>query len=382
MEYKDGVYEEQLNVIFRQTPTIIGGGVVAGPTFVWLFWKVANHTELLIWLACFLALLAARVLLYVVFLRSGKLCSRGTWGKLYTSSTFLQSLLWGSVWLIFAQTGSDPAYSLAIAICLLALSAVSVSAYSVHLPSLFAFFFPIIIPSIVYFLMNRGEFFLQIAIVLTAYIVVVLRGVLPIHRSLISSIRLNFELNEEVSKRKMVEDKLRELSILDGLTGLANRRHFNDTLDKELKRAQRQSTQLSLILLDIDFFKAYNDHYGHVKGDECLKRVSSCIRTAARRPGDLAARYGGEEFSVILPDTEAKGAYAVGENIRTTIKNLNIAHACSCVEGCDSVTVSAGIATLLPDKDITADDLINKADEALYAAKERGRNQSIAADPT
>ena len=382
MKYHENVYREQLEIVFRQSPTTIGGGLFAGPIFVWLFWRVAGHTELLIWLACFLALLVIRTQLYFIFLRKRKILSLQTWGKLYTFFTFLQSLFWGSVWLIFAKSEIDPAYSLAIAICLLALSAVSVSAYSIQLKSLFAFFFPIIIPSIFYFLCNKGEFFLQIAIILIVYVFVVIRACLPINRSLITAIRLNFELNEEVCKRKKIEDKLRELSILDGLTGLANRRHFNDTLAKELKRARRQSTPLSLILLDIDFFKAFNDRYGHVKGDECLKKVSSCIQMATKRSGDIAARYGGEEFSVILPDTEAKGAFEICENIRKEIINLNIAHEGSDVEGFDSVTVSAGSVTILPTKDISADYLINKADEALYAAKKRGRNQSIATDLT
>jgi len=164
--------------------------------------------------------------------------------------------------------------------------------------------------------------------------------------------------------------KLQELSSLDGLTGIANRRQFDESLDKEWRRAERNNTSLSLILIDIDFFKPFNDNYGHQAGDECLIKVAAVLRDAIVRPADLIARYGGEEFTAILPDTDINGATVVAEHLRAAVESLNIPHAHSTVT--DHVTISLGISekTELPDLET----LIHKADECLYTAKESGRN--------
>jgi len=130
-----------------------------------------------------------------------------------------------------------------------------------------------------------------------------------------------------------------------------------------------------VILSDIDFFKYYNDNYGHQAGDDCLQKVARAINDCAHRATDLAARYGGEEFVIVLPDTDEDGAMAVSEEIRTHVKNLEIAHEKSSVS--EHVTLSLGIATMVPSGDDSADDIVAMADEALYEAKESGRNQSI-----
>jgi len=164
--------------------------------------------------------------------------------------------------------------------------------------------------------------------------------------------------------------KLQALSSLDGLTGIANRRQFDESLDKEWRRAARANSPLSLILIDIDFFKPFNDNYGHQAGDDCLIRVAKALQDAIVRPADLIARYGGEEFTAILPDTDAEGAAVVAEHLRAAVDALNITHEHS--QATDHVTISLGIAdkTDLPD----LESLIQKADKSLYTAKESGRN--------
>jgi diguanylate cyclase (GGDEF)-like protein len=168
-------------------------------------------------------------------------------------------------------------------------------------------------------------------------------------------------------------DFLEELSGTDGLTGIANRLRFDEFLMREWRRALRNRMPLSLILLDIDLFKAFNDHYGHLAGDDCLRQVAWVLTEGLRRPADLAARYGGKEFAGLLPETDAKGALWVASQILEKVSGLNIPHASSPVA--DHVTVSIGVATLIPVVGQSAMDLIWRADVLLQAAKQSGRNQ-------
>lgn len=166
---------------------------------------------------------------------------------------------------------------------------------------------------------------------------------------------------------------LEKLSATDSLTSLANRRHFDSVLEREWLRALRNQSSISLIMIDIDLFKAYNDRYGHPMGDECLRLVASAIAHAANRPSDLSARYGGEEFACILPDTDLKGALVVAQKVLEFVRSLNIPHVSSTVADC--VTVSAGAAALIPVEGRSASQLIEMADMSLYRAKLAGRNQ-------
>jgi diguanylate cyclase (GGDEF)-like protein len=168
-------------------------------------------------------------------------------------------------------------------------------------------------------------------------------------------------------------DLLENLAFLDGLTGIANRRQFDLQLEKEWRRMMRRSAPLALLLIDIDHFKKFNDHYGHGAGDDCLRIVAHTISSIIKRPGDLAARYGGEEFAIILPDTDEKGASIVAEAMRLAVDALKLPHAMSMVA--DNVTVSIGVAGRTPQHDQNEKDLINSADRALYLAKEAGRNR-------
>jgi two-component system cell cycle response regulator len=166
---------------------------------------------------------------------------------------------------------------------------------------------------------------------------------------------------------------LSSMALIDGLTGIANRRSFDSFLTIEWRRASRNRMPLSLILCDVDFFKAYNDTYGHQAGDECLQKVASTISTTANRPTDFVARYGGEEFGMILPDTNASGAVVVAETVRRRVQGQKIPHCASKNNG--YITISLGVATIIPTQHTNVPRLLEAADRALYEAKSAGRNQ-------
>jgi len=181
------------------------------------------------------------------------------------------------------------------------------------------------------------------------------------------------KLEETNQQLEEANKALQQLTIIDGLTGIANRRHFDQVLDKEWRRALREQKSLSLILSDIDFFKNYNDYYGHLEGDDCLKQVAKLLRDTARRPGDLVARYGGEEFAIVLPDTISENASKLAEKIRRDILSLRIPHNRSLISR--YVTLSLGIASAIPASNLTPKSLIEAADRSLYKAKNEGRNR-------
>jgi diguanylate cyclase (GGDEF)-like protein len=172
--------------------------------------------------------------------------------------------------------------------------------------------------------------------------------------------------------------ELTRLSAVDGLTGIANRRQFDEALLREWRRCLREREPLSLLMVDVDYFKQYNDGYGHQAGDECLKTVAATLRGKLRRPADIVARYGGEEFAAVLPDTAQEGAVRVAESMNSAIQQLGIPHEGS-VFG--SLTVSVGVATLVPLQVEGLPRLLGAADWALYEAKREGRNCVRVADP-
>lgn len=197
----------------------------------------------------------------------------------------------------------------------------------------------------------------------------------------------NEKLRQEICIRQEIEQELRKsqdaleqanlqlenLATTDSLTQIANRRQFDRCLEEEWFRLKREKLPLSLVFCDVDYFKQYNDSYGHLAGDRCLKVIARAIDFQVRRQGDLLARYGGEEFAVILPNTDCLGAIQVAESMRAIVQQMQITHARS--RASNFVTISLGVSSIVPTEALSAQHLIATADTALYQAKEKGRNR-------
>ncbi|WP_397452401.1 diguanylate cyclase [Pseudomonas sp. NA-150] len=206
----------------------------------------------------------------------------------------------------------------------------------------------------------------SVVIIIIAVLANILFGVLLVQQ-------IRFGLKAE-AKMRIAQASLEKLALQDSMTGLSNRRHFERVLNIEFRRSGRKKMPLSLIMLDIDFFKSFNDDYGHYAGDHCIVAVADTLRACLHRAGDLAVRYGGEEMAVFLPENDSAGAYALAEKIRLSILARHIPHAANPT---GIVTVSLGCYSCVPGEQNTIESLIQRADAALYSAKHAGRNRSI-----
>jgi len=216
---------------------------------------------------------------------------------------------------------------------------------------------------------------------------------------LLARVKSLLKLKSETDKRKEREieliDRERELievnrfleivnqnylksMAIDGLTGITNRKYFNESIDMEWRKALRKKTPIAIIMMDVDYFKKYNDNYGHQKGDDCLITVANGLKQSLELPSDMVARYGGEEFVILLPDSDINRAIEMGEKARERVENLNIKHEHSSVT--DHVTISCGVASIIPGEMESYEGLIKIADDSLYLAKEKGRNRVVSLD--
>ena len=205
----------------------------------------------------------------------------------------------------------------------------------------------------------------------------------PIHKQILIAKMIAMEriaamraqLIQVTENLQQANEELARQATLDGLTGISNRRHLDTTLTKEMARARRYNKPLTFMIADIDFFKKYNDYYGHIQGDECLKQVATALDESISRPGDLVARYGGEEFCMLLPNTDAEHAAQVADKLVNTVRRLELRH--KGVSESSIVTMSFGVINLVPDNNLTPAEFIKMADEKLYQAKHNGRDQWI-----
>jgi len=249
---------------------------------------------------------------------------------------------------------------------------------------------PIFFPVVITLLNMESSFNITIALLSLVYLLVIYYAMGNSNEMVKASITLHFDnarllkelsvTNDELARSnmelQMAKEELLVVSRTDGLTETANRRYFDQQLSKEWQRCKRDKSPLTCLMIDIDHFKAYNDYYGHLNGDEALRQVAHSIQQQIRRPPDLLARYGGEEFVVLLPDTDSHGGEWIAERIQKALAAQEIEHAAS--KTAPFLTLSIGIATATPCSEQTPEDLVSLADNRLYQAKHRGRNTIIA----
>jgi len=238
--------------------------------------------------------------------------------------------------------------------------------------SFYAYFYSLCIPLLVHILLMAKPPYINIGICAILFITIIRQLFLWNHNVIKNSIQLKLKNDELLESLQKTNIQLQQQNIIDDLTKIANRRHFDETLEKEWLRAKRLRTSLALLMIDIDFFKQYNDTFGHLKGDECLKQIATVLNNNLNRPGDFVARYGGEEFCILIPETDLDGAIIFAEKVHSAIIELKIDNPGS--EVSKYLTISIGIAAIVPKHDDSYMDLVYTSDKALYKAKADGRN--------
>jgi len=269
-----------------------------------------------------------------------------------------------------------------IFILLIGVGAAAIPMLGVFQSVMIGFQVPSTIPFVVYVAIILGDRGILLIIMFGLYLIAIMVSARRMGDSLSESLSLQYEntqmvssLSESNQELQFANEKLETLTLEDSLTGLHNRRYFEMQLESEWKRETREQKVLTLMIIDIDYFKLYNDTYGHAEGDVCLKKVAQVLQSCLNRSADIIARIGGEEFVVMLPSVEVNGALTLAQQMREQLQAAALTHATSPL--CENVTVSIGIASVIPGDNVTALGLFKAADKALYKAKAKGRNQVL-----
>ncbi|GGO83137.1 hypothetical protein GCM10011348_26170 [Marinobacterium nitratireducens] len=399
----------------EQTPVALGGSAFVALGAGGYYWWQTGQLFFPLWLLVALALLIARLVLYVRLEQrrnSVEPLDEVYWQRLYFWSVVVAALSWAAIGL-YVELSLPFTEAAFIYVCLAGMVAGSVASTASVSPLLYICFSAItLLPLSLVLLVSMVPQKVAMGLICIAFFVFTQRSTFRIYgvfegfmsSSLVNEqllrelrqeqrrvLKLNGQLREDLVKRINTEKQLRtekqraealaeklyELSSIDGLTEIPNRRYFDELLAAEWSRALRSGTVLSLIICDIDYFKDFNDHYGHLVGDECLKAVARELDLHARRAGDSVARFGGEEFAVLLPGTELADALRLADEMRESVKGLGISHRGSRVS--DLVTISMGVACMVPTLDKRPQQLLKEADEALYRAKHQGRDRVVSA---
>jgi diguanylate cyclase (GGDEF)-like protein len=371
-----------LELLYSQSANAYSASVVGGLFLGALFWNRASKLVIVAWGVAYLVMIAIRHQLGVRFrYQVPGVQAAGPWLRYFQATVLICGVLWGLFGLYLAQHANSHQLA-AIVITLGALVSGAVITYSVVMPVFAAFAVPALVP-IVLFLMAQdtpGE--IMLGLVVLVWLLFMHRLAQRFRGFALESLNYQFEnvtllhdLAEQRDKAEELAMQLKALSAIDGLTGVANRRQLDEELLSAWQRAERENHEIALILCDTDCFKAYNDTYGHLQGDACLRQIAGVLAQHAARGGGVAARYGGEEFAVLLPRTNPENALALAEHMRLAVEALAIPHETSTVGKC--VTASFGVCSTTPGDGASVATLIENADKALYQAKRGGRNQVV-----
>lgn len=373
------IFIEQIRILYQRAPSVIPINIFVGGILAVILLPVAPDYQVLAWWGSLFALCVLR------YFHVRYLVARKDWQErahvyrdYFTAATFLTSLVWLSVFFIFAFSVPD-VYLLFILFAMGGMSVGAVASMATSPRSFFAYTVPIVLVPGCIFLAEGDTLGLAMAGVIFIYFLSITSTFMQSYKLVTRSIALGLEKDDLIRDLKIsnqhlevANQKIVALSHTDELTQLSNRRHLDMTLQKEWSRAVRSSLPICFIMLDIDYFKNYNDKFGHQQGDECLQKVSAELRSLIKRPGDFVARYGGEEFAIILPDTDCEGAVQLMKELKDNIQNLHLPTANTSVSA--FVTISIGVACIRPKPEDDLSSLVSAADQQLYAAKRAGRN--------
>ncbi|MFC3122713.1 GGDEF domain-containing protein [Agaribacter flavus] len=368
---------EVIDLLYKQSWRVAIAHPISGLILATWLMPVADSHTLFTWLSTVVLLSVLRLTLFFIYTKKRDAIQSEQfkyWKYTWMAFSVVVGLLYALAFIYFVPM-DKPEYVMSIGLFVVILSAVACIGFGASYLSTLSFYVPITVPSSVHLLVSGGQAGLIAFLSILFFSGIVLSLLRNVNAAFKKSISLNFQYGHEIEKRKIVEHQLQEISRRDGLTGLFNRRYFDEILTTEIGRAFRNHSNLSLILLDVDHFKEYNDHYGHVAGDNCLIEIAQHLSHLAQRKGDLIARYGGEEFAIILPNIDAQGAFSFAEKLQLYIQEKRIPHVTSKLTYLRSITISLGVTTLPPLSKLSAEKLITRADKALYEAKRQGRNR-------
>jgi diguanylate cyclase (GGDEF)-like protein len=400
---------KEVEILYDQARVSILAAQTAALLYIFFMWGHAASGVLLPWIIVFTLLSMVRYGgVYAYFKTDDHGENPKVWLNRFLAGTTLSGAMWGGLALLILPA-PDPNYTAVTILVISGLVGGTLGTYGINRPAYICYSSTSLLPLscilliqdeatlklfgliVVVYYVFMGVSMFRINIVLKAGLNLQFENIellqqLESEKEMIAA--LNLELEQDIEQRKETEkellsaknkaeglaDALSILSLRDALTGIANRRGFDEFLSSEWSRAIRNNDSVALILCDVDYFKNYNDHYGHLRGDDVLREIAATIEHRARRGSDLVARYGGEEFAVVLSGSDLKQAHIVAEQIRLAIQGLNIPHEKSIIN--EYVTISLGVASVSPNMDMHCADLIEQADQALYSAKAAGRNRT------
>ena len=365
-----GILVPQIEQSFRRLPISLIVNLVNGFILAAVLWGAAPSRVILGWTALLVVVTGARFRTLQAFRKAATNAGLdyAPWKNYFVAGACAAGVVWGASGVILFHADSFP-HQVVLVFVLGGMVAGAVPLLSSVGRSYWCFAIPVVAPISLRMLAVGDSIHLIMGLMIAIFGVAMLATSAQVHRVFSDSERLRRELLSSIELGHALENLVR----LDSLTGIPNRRLFEEELGKEWGRSERDSEPLSIIIADIDHFKEYNDLYGHPAGDSCLTRVAQAMHGALSRPGDLVARLGGEEFAFLLPQTDLRGAISVAEQVRDRILALNLAH--EATEVAKQVTLSFGVASSDSDSISSAAELVRAADVALYGAKRRGRNQ-------
>jgi len=367
---KRGVSPAQVEQCYRQLPIALAVNLANGAVLLFGLWGAFGAERVAAWYLLLLAVSFARYRSLLAFreaIRSPPLKVE-IWQRRFAIGAGGAGLVWGAAGAVLFHPDSFPhQVFLAFVLGGMVAGAIPVLSAVRHAYAMFAV--PVVVSITIRILLPGDQIHLVMGLLVAVFGLAMLASSAQVHRLFLDAERLREQLSSSIEASQLLERLVR----MDPLTGIPNRRMFEEQLHKEWRRAERGGEPLAVISADIDHFKEYNDHYGHPAGDRCLMAVAQAMRRALARPGDVVARIGGEEFAVLLPGTSSAGARSVAEQVRAAVLALNLPHEASPV--CPRVSVSFGVAATDAAPAASAAELMRASDVALYDAKRNGRNQ-------